>query len=105
MTIYYYDQLDDTQITLSRRESKKIPHWARSKVLNFFNFKFFFLFLLESQLQLALINQIYFNDKNPEDIFGSVHMDLAHEMIQSIKLHNTKLSSVYSSSMLPPNFV
>jgi hypothetical protein len=32
-------------------------------------------------------------------------MDLAHEMIQSIKLHNTKLSSVYSSSMLPPNFV
>jgi hypothetical protein len=58
------------------------------------------LLILESQLQLAIINQVYFN-KNPEDIFGSVHIDLAHKMIQSIKLQNTELSF----SMFPPNFV
>ncbi len=60
---------------------------------------------LESQLQLAIINQIYYNDKKPEDIFGSIQLDLAHEMIDSIELWNTELPFVYSYSKLPPNFV
>lgn len=62
-------------------------------------------FLLESQFQLALINQMYFNDKNPEDIFGSVHIDLAHEMVQSIKLKTIELPVSYTSLMCPRNFV
>ncbi len=32
MTIFHDDQLDDTQIALFRRESKQIPHWARSMI-------------------------------------------------------------------------
>ncbi|CAF0724794.1 unnamed protein product [Rotaria sordida] len=89
MTIFHDDVLDDTHVAISRRRSKKIPRWAR-----------------KSQLQLAFINQIYFNDKNPEDIFGSIQIDVAHEMVQSIELkHNTEFSLNYSSSMFPPNFV
>jgi hypothetical protein len=106
MTIFHEDELDDTQVALSHRQSKKIPRWARSKF-------FFILFdhslsikfiSLENQLELGIINQIY-NDKNPEDIFGSIHLDLAHKMIDSIELWNTELPFVYSYSKLPPNFV
>lgn len=68
-----------------------------------FELLIYFLSLLESQLQLAFINQIYFNDKNPDDIFGPVHLDLVHQMIQSIDCHPTELSLLYT--MLPPNFV
>ncbi|CAF2331167.1 unnamed protein product [Rotaria sp. Silwood2] len=88
MTIFHDDELDDTYAAISRRRSKKIPRWAR-----------------KSQLQLAFINQIYFNDKNPEDIFGSIQIDAAHEMVRSIELSNTEFPSNYSFSMLPPNFV
>ena len=39
MTIFHDDQLDDTQIALSCRETKKVPSWARSmfffSILNF----------------------------------------------------------------------
>jgi hypothetical protein len=48
---------------------------------------------------------MYFNDKKPEDIFGSVRIDLAREMVQSIELFNTELTHAYSSSILPSNFV
>lgn len=65
----------------------------------------FYVFILESQLQLAIINQIYFNDKSPEDIFGSVHIELAQEMVQSIEFHDVQYSSIYSSPFCPPNFV
>ncbi|CAF0734085.1 unnamed protein product [Rotaria sp. Silwood1] len=89
MTILHDDQLDDTTYSaVSRRRSKKIPRWAR-----------------KSQLQLAFINQIYFNNKNPEDIFGSIQINAAHEMVQSIEIYNTEFSLNYSFSMLPPNFV
>jgi hypothetical protein len=64
-----------------------------------------FLFLnLESQLQLAFINQIYFNT-NPDDIFGSIQMDVAHKMVESIQLRNIPCPDLYSSPLLPPNFV
>jgi len=63
---------------------------------------FFLLSFLESQLQLALINQIYFNDKNPDDIFGPIHIDLAHQMIE---LQTIELPLLSSYSMFPPNFV
>ena len=53
---------------------------------------------------MAIINQMYYKDKNPEDIFGTVQMDLAREMIDSIELWNTELPFFYSTD-LPPNFV
>ena len=55
-------------------------------------------FLLESQLQLAFINQVYFHEKDPETIFGLVQLDRAHEMIQS-------LDNQGYPSFLPSNFV
>ncbi|CAF1294130.1 unnamed protein product [Rotaria sordida] len=88
MTIFHDDELDDTQIALSHRQSKKIPRWAR-----------------KSQIELAIINQIYYNDKKPEDIFGSIHLDRAHEMINSIDLWNTELPFGFSYENFPPNFV
>lgn len=60
---------------------------------------------LESQLQLAIINQIYYNEKNPEEIFGTVQVDLAREMVDSIELWNTELPFIHSYATLPPNFV
>lgn len=63
------------------------------------------LLSVESQLQLAIINQIYYNDKNPEEIFGAVQLDLAHEMIESIELWNTELPFLHPYATLPPNFV
>ena len=68
-------------------------------------FVYFFFFALESQLQLAFINQVYFKDNNPEDIFGSVQIDVVREMVQSIVLCNTELPYVYSLSVFPANFV
>ena len=62
------------------------------------------LSFLESQLQMAIINQMYYNDKNPEEIFGTVRLDLAREMVDSMDLWNTELPFLYSSD-LPPNFV
>ncbi len=102
MTMFHDDEIDDTQVELYRRQSKTIPRWSRSKFFHLLISNFFILHL-ESQLQLAVINQIYFNDKNPEDIFGCVHMDLAHETVQSIELRQLELSLVYST--FPPNFV
>lgn len=48
---------------------------------------------------------MYYNDKKPEDIFGTIHIDLVHKMIDSIELWNTELPFVYSYSTLPSNFV
>ncbi len=43
MTLFHNDELDDTQIVLSRRQLKKIPRWARSKFFHFFSlFEFLF---------------------------------------------------------------
>lgn len=69
---------------------------------HFYSIKFI---ILESQLQLAIINQMYYNDKKPEDIFGTIHIDLVHKMIDSIELWNTELPFIYSYSTLPSNFV
>ncbi|CAF2021352.1 unnamed protein product [Rotaria magnacalcarata] len=88
MTIFHEEQLEDTYAVLSRRRLKKVPSWAR-----------------KSELQVAFINQIYFNDKNPEDIFGTVEIDAAHEMVKSLKFHDSEVSSNFSFSMFPPNFV
>ncbi|CAF1068589.1 unnamed protein product [Adineta steineri] len=88
MTVFHDDELDDTQVALSHRQSKKIPRWAR-----------------KSQLQLAIVNQIYYNDKNPEEIFGSIQLEHAHQMVDSIELWNTEVPLIYSYSTLPPNFV
>ncbi|CAF3435030.1 unnamed protein product [Rotaria sp. Silwood2] len=88
MSVFHDDELDDTEIALFNRQSKKIPCWAR-----------------KSQLELAIINQIYYNDKNPDDIFGSIHLDIAHKMINSIQLWNTELPFIYSYENIPPNFV
>ena len=35
MTVFHDDELDDTEVALSHRESKKVPRWARSKVKKF----------------------------------------------------------------------
>lgn len=105
MTVFHDDELDDTQVALSNRESKKIPRWARSKFLMSVLIFWFLFFILESQLELAIINQMYFNDKNPDEIFGSVRLDLAHEMVDSIELWNTEMPFIRSYSNLPPNFV
>ncbi|CAF1322688.1 unnamed protein product [Adineta ricciae] len=83
MTIFHNDQMNETDISISHRRKKNIPRWAR-----------------KSQIQLAFINQIYFNDKNPEEIFGSIQLDLAREMMQSIDT-----TDLYSSTLFPPNFV
>ena len=31
MTVFHDDQLDESEINYSRRQTKKIPRWARSK--------------------------------------------------------------------------
>jgi hypothetical protein len=48
---------------------------------------------------------MYFNDKNPDEIFGSVRLDLAREMVDSIELWNTEMPFIRSYCNLPPNFV
>ncbi|UJR13468.1 hypothetical protein I4U23_000482 [Adineta vaga] len=88
MTVFHDDELDDTQVALSHRESKKVPRWAR-----------------KSQLQLAIINQIYYNDKNPEEIFGTVHLDRVNEMVASIELWNTEVPMIDFYATMPANFV
>ena len=32
MTVFHDDELDDTQVALSHRRSKKIPRWAKSNI-------------------------------------------------------------------------
>ncbi|CAF2079390.1 unnamed protein product [Rotaria magnacalcarata] len=55
MTILHDDELNNTELAMIHRRKKKIPSWAQ-----------------KDQLQLAIINQVYFQDKNPDDIFGSI---------------------------------
>lgn len=106
MTIFHDNQLEDTQMASFHRQSKSIPRWARSKFQSFERFPHSLLRLvLESQLQLAFINQVYFNEKSPEDIFGPIHIDLVHQIVQSIDCQPIEPSFLYSSSLLPPNFV
>lgn len=44
--------------------------------------------VVEDQLQLAIINQVYFQDKNPEDIFGNIRVDHVQDIVNSINFHN-----------------
>jgi hypothetical protein len=71
-----------------------------SSLINFVSF-----FFIESQLQLAIINQVYCNEKQPEEIFGSVQLNLVDEMIDSIELWNRNISLPFCYATLPPNFV
>ena len=50
---------------------------------------------LESQLQLAFINQIYFHGHDAEQIFGSVRVDQAHQMVQTIEIDNPECFQGY----------
>ncbi|UJR34092.1 hypothetical protein I4U23_021502 [Adineta vaga] len=84
MTILHEDELNSTQLATIRRRKKKIPHWAK-----------------KDQLQLAIINQIYFQDQNPEDIFGDFCIDQALTMIHSIPLCN----KVPTSTIVPRHFL
>jgi hypothetical protein len=105
MTILHDDQLDNTDMTQSHRQLKKIPHWARSKFTSSFCPVWIIVHLfIDSQLQLAYINQIYFQERNPEDIFGPVHLDRAREMLESIALPDVEHFYGYPS-FLPSNFV
>ncbi|CAF1275509.1 unnamed protein product [Adineta ricciae] len=67
MTILHEDELNNTQLATNRRRKKIIPNWAK-----------------QDQLQLAIINQVYFQDRNPEEIFGSFRLDEAFDMINSL---------------------
>lgn len=49
-------------------------------------------------------NQLYFNDKQPEEIFGTFRMNSICELIQSIPTQPQEFS-VFSYSKLPANFV
>ena len=105
MTVFHDDLLDDTEVAMSRRRTKKIPRWAQSKQIeSIVRVQQLVLSLLESQLQLAFINQIYFHGHDAEQIFGSVRLDLAEEMVQSIEIDDPETFQGYPSS-LPFNFV
>ncbi|CAF1222843.1 unnamed protein product [Adineta ricciae] len=67
MTILHEDELNNTQLATIRRRKKTIPNWAK-----------------QDQLQLAIINQVYFQEQNPEEIFGSFRLDEAFDMINSL---------------------
>ncbi|CAF2542272.1 unnamed protein product [Rotaria sp. Silwood2] len=80
MTIFHDDELNNTGLAMIRRRKKKIPSWAQ-----------------KDQLQLAIINQVYFHEKNPDDIFGNVCMDHVFEMINSMNIKNQKPKSMIVS--------
>lgn len=84
--------LDGLKVSQSNSPSERITHFVLSS------------FSLESQLQLAYINQIYFHGQDAEQIFGSVRMELAHEMVQSIEIDNPETFQGYPA-FLPSNFV
>lgn len=99
MTILHDDELDNTQLAILRRRKKKIPSWANSKyfvLLFFFQIRVLFIYI-EEQLQLAIINQVYFQDKNPEEIFGSICIEQAFDMINSIDFKNKESISMIVS--------
>jgi hypothetical protein len=99
MTILHDDELDNTQLATLRRRKKKIPSWANSKyfvLLFFFQIRVLFIYI-EEQLQLAIINQVYFQDKNPEEIFGSICIEQAFDMINSIDFKNKESISMIVS--------
>ncbi|CAF1458829.1 unnamed protein product [Rotaria sordida] len=80
MTIFHDDELNNTRLAMIRRRKKKIPTWAE-----------------KDQLQLAIINQVYFHDKNPDDIFGNVCIDHVFEMINSMNIRNIESKSMIVS--------
>jgi hypothetical protein len=59
--------------------------------------KIFYLFHVEDQLELAIINQVYFQETNPDDIFGSVCIKDVFDMIDSINITDKKMPSVIVS--------
>jgi hypothetical protein len=54
---------------------------------------------VEEQLQLAVINQFYFQNQNPEDIFGTVCMNDAFDMINSLDIKNKESTSIVASRL------
>lgn len=98
MTVLHDDELDDTALALHHRRSKRIPRWAQSKSNPSSSSPSSspLLLRLETQLQLAIVNQLYYNDQHPEQIFGLVRLDSAVQMVNAIDLCH---------SALPENFV
>jgi hypothetical protein len=99
MTILHDDELENTQLARLRRRKKKIPAWANSKflVLLFILNNIYLFLYVEDQLQLAIINQVYFQDQNPEDIFGSICIEHVFDLIKSIDIKNKESISMIVS--------
>lgn len=57
-------------------------------------------FFVEEQLQLAIINQVYFHEKTPEEIFGSICIEHVFDMINSIDVRNNGTTSMVVSRTL-----
>jgi len=81
MTVLHEEELDESQVCLQKRTTKKIPHWAQ-----------------KNQLQIAIINQVYLN-KNPSQIFGKIQLDNVREMINGIELWNEDRSFFQSLNL------
>ena len=88
MTILHEDELDNTRLATARRRKKKIPAWANRKrlqsSLSFISTPS--MFFSEEQLEVAVINQIYFQKIEPEDIFGSICIDHARELLNAMMM-------------------
>jgi len=99
MTILHDDELENTQSATLRRRKKKIPAWANSKflVLLFILNNIYLFLYVEDQLQLSIINQVYFQDQNPEDIFGSICIEHVFDLIKSIDIKNKESISMIVS--------
>ena len=52
------------------------------------------MIFIEEQLQLAIINQVYFQDQNPEDIFGSVCDEHILDLINLFDIKNKESISM-----------
>lgn len=101
MTILHDDELENTHLATIRRRKKKIPSWANSKWSLFSFIITLSCFFVEEQLQLAIINQVYFHEQTPEDIFGSICIEHVFDMINSIDVqHNGTTSMVVSRSLI-----
>jgi len=98
MTILHEDELENPHLATVRRRKKTIPSWANSNYLLFLLlFVNICLIFTEDQLQLAIINQVYFQNQNPEEIFGTICIEQVHEIIHSIDNTNKTSVSMISS--------
>lgn len=85
MTILHADELDNTRLATARRRKKKIPAWANRKRLQL-SLWIPSMFFSEEQLEVAVINQVYFQKIEPEDIFGSICLDHARDLINAMMM-------------------